>query len=118
MNAKQELLYALKIPHFDISNKKIKCAAVRIEYTPLSDSSKELVDKKMVLKVDHSESEYTEFLESLDFEYDLLNHEFHGNIWFEDGTWLSKDYNTDLWSGEWIYYRYPSIPVECFPSDF
>jgi len=116
MNAKQELLYALKIPHFDISNKKIKCAAVMLETVPFSD--KEPVDKKIALKLDHSDLEYTEFLESLDFEYDQINQEFHGNIWFEDGTWLSKDYDTDLWSGEWIYYRAPSIPVECFPSDF
>ena len=116
MNAKQELLGALEM--FDVSNKKIKCAALRLEYTPFSDSSKELVDRKIALKLDHTDHEYSEFLETLDFDYDQLNHDFHGKIWFEDGTWLSKDYDANLWDGEWTYYSAPRIPVECFPSDF
>jgi len=107
MNAKQELVDALEA--LGVSDKKITCAIVRLETIHFQ------AGKKITLKVNHSESEYAEFLESLDFEYDDLYEDIRGTIWFEGGTWLSKDDDPN-WEG-WVCYRTPNIPMECFPSD-
>lgn len=78
-NAKQELLNAVK------ETAKIKCAFIR--YEKWSDKA-----SQKTLKLNYSENEYNEFLNSLDFSYDdgYRGQELYGTVWLEDGTWLSR----------------------------
>jgi len=90
-NAKKELIKQLK--HLP----KVICAIV-------NDS---------VLKVNHSEKDFEEFLNSLDFEYDegFGTQYVHGMVWLEDGTWLDRlEYDgQESWTHEGV----PEIPEEC-----
>lgn len=98
MNAKKELLETLEA-------KKIKCASItygcyRIE------------EQKINLKVGYNEEQFSEFLSSLDFDYDdgYGTQKLHGIVWLEDGTWLSRgEYDGSEW---WIHNQLPEIPSE------
>lgn len=100
LNARKELLEAVK------DTAKIKCASihcVRFEY--------EASQKTLILN--HSEQNYNEFLNSLDFEYDggYGGQELYGTVWLEDGTWLSRgEYDGSEW---WKHNVLPAIPAEC-----
>lgn len=99
-NAKQELLGAVE------DTAKIKCASIR--YQGLEGKASQIT-----LKVNYSEKEYNEFLNSLDFGYDdgFGIQELYGIVWLEDGTWLSRDeYDGSEW---WIHHVLPDIPAEC-----
>ena len=99
-NAKQELLDAVK------DTAKIKCASIR--YGRWEDEA-----SQKTLKLNHSEEDYNEFLNSLDFTYDdgYGGQELYGTVWLEDGTWLSRgEYDGSEW---WEHNVLPDIPVEC-----
>jgi hypothetical protein len=99
-NAKQELLEAVK------DTAKIKCAS--IAHRRWEDEA-----SKKVLKLNHTNDEYNEFLNSLDFEYDsgYGGQELYGTVWLEDGTWLSRgEYDGSEW---WEHNVLPAIPAEC-----
>jgi hypothetical protein len=99
-NAKQELLNAVK----DIA--KIKCASICYGIWENEASQK-------TLKLNHSENEYNEFLNSLDFDYHdgYGGQELYGTVWLEDGTWLSRgEYDGSEW---WEHNVLPAIPAEC-----
>lgn len=99
-NAKQELLDAVK------DTAKIKCASIR--YGIWGDE----VSQK-TLKLNHSEEDYNEFLNSLDFTYDdgYGGQKLYGTVWLEDGTWFSRgEYDGSEW---WEYNVLPDIPAEC-----
>ena len=99
-NAKKELLNAVK------DTAKIKCASIR--YGSWEDE----VSQK-ILKLNHSEEDYNEFLNSLDFTYDdgYGGQELYGTVWLEDGTWLSRgEYDGSEW---WEHNVLPAIPTEC-----
>lgn len=98
-NAKKELLDAVK------DTAKIKCAS--ISYETWKDESQH------TLKLNHSEEDYNEFLNSLDFTYDdgYGCQELYGTVWLEDGTWLSRgEYDGSEW---WKHNVLPIIPEEC-----
>lgn len=99
-NAKQELLDALK------DTAKIKCASIRHGIWEHTASQK-------TLKLNYSENEYNEFLNSLNFNYDegYGGQELYGTVWLEDGTWLSRgEYDGSEW---WEHNVLPTIPAEC-----
>ena len=100
-NAKDELLMALK------KRSLVKCAHIWLE----DDEAKKLSEH--ILKIRYSGEELSRFLDSLDFMY---NHGYgfqslYGNVWFEDGTWLSRgEYDGSEW---WQYNACPDVPEEC-----
>ncbi len=99
-NAKKELLEAVK------DTAKIKCASIFYE-------GWENEASKKVLKLNHTNDEYNEFLNSLDFEYDsgYGGQELYGIVWLEDGTWLSRgEYDGSEW---WEHNVLPDIPSGC-----
>ena len=100
LNAKEELLEAVK------DTAKIKCASITYRRW-----EKEV--SKKALKLNHTNDEYNEFLNSLDFIYDsgYGSQELYGTVWLEDGTWLSRgEYYGAEW---WKHNTSPDIPSEC-----
>ena len=104
MNAKEELLDTLKL---DKNLDNVKCAYI---YKLDSADGKE---HEAVLKVEYSAEDFEKFLTSLDFTY---NHgygaqELFGNVWFNDGTWLSRsEYDGAEW---WNLIACPEVPEKC-----
>lgn len=99
MTAKKELLGVIK------KKARIKCAIILNgpEYKK---------QKKYILKVNHSDIDLGNFLDSLDFEYDhgYGSQELFGTVWLEDGTWLERgEYDGSEW---WEYKKTPDIPVK------
>jgi len=105
-NAKQELLFALR------GKAPVKCASISkvcFDWESVIDS----LAKDVVLKLNYSESDYAQFLEELDFEYDsgYGAQYLYGTVWLADGTWLSRgEYDGSEW---WGYSILPDIPEEC-----
>lgn len=97
-NARKELLQAVK------NTAKIKCALITygiLEYK---------IEK--VLKLNHTNEQYDEFLNSLDFVYDneYGGQLLYGTVWLEDGTWLSRrEHEGSEW---WEHNVLPDIPRE------
>ena len=102
-NAKEELLDAVK------DTAKIKCASILYEtWEDWEDNT-----SQKTFKLNHSEEDYNEFLNSLDFTYDdgYGCQELYGTVWLEDGTWLSRgEYDGSEW---WEHNVLPTIPEEC-----
>ena len=101
-NAKGELLKILK------DKSPLKCASISKGYYEWDENK-----KKVALKINYSESEYQQFLNDLDFDYDsgYGGQELFGTVWLEDGTWLSRgEYDGSEW---WEHNVLPSIPAEC-----
>lgn len=97
-NAKNEFLNA-------VGDTKIKCAD--IEYGRYEGTI------ELILKVNHTEEDYVNFLKPLDFSYDsgFGGQELFGTIWLEDGTWLTRGkYDGSEW---WEHNILPPIPDEC-----
>lgn len=100
MNAKQEFLDAVR------GTARIICASIYYESWGNEGSQK-------TLKINYSEEDYNEFLNSLDFNYDdgYGLQELHGTIWLEGGAWLTRgEYDGSEW---WEYNYLPDIPEEC-----
>lgn len=96
LNAKKELLEAVK------DTAKIKCASIACG------------GRESILKVNHTNDEYNDFLNSLDFEYysGFGGQELYGTVWLEDGTWLSRgEYDGSEW---WEHNVLPDIPACCY----
>ena len=100
MNAKNELLDKIK------GKTDIKCAVITYGYQ----WHEEKPIPKIMLSVNHTTEEYSNFLQSLDFEYDngYGGQELFGTVWLKDGTWLSRgEYNGSEW---WNHNILPNIP--------
>lgn len=98
-NAKQELLDAVK------DTAKIKCASIR--YGRFEDEA-----TQKTLKLNYSEEDYNEFLNSLDFTYDndFGGKQLYGTVWLEDGAWLTRgEYDGSEW---WEHNVLPAIPTD------
>ena len=94
-NAKEEF-----IKH--VGERTVICAAISIE------------DNKYFLKLNHTEADYSHFLEQLDFSYNngFGRQKLFGTIWYEDGTWSDRgEYDGEEW---WEYRRRPEIPEGSF----
>ena len=66
--------------------------------------------RKIILKVDYSTSDYELFLFNLDFMYDsgYGGQELFGTIWYTDGTWSTRgEYDGSEW---WELHDLPDIP--------
>ena len=101
-NAKKELEQLLE------GKSKVKCATITIEDPYFYEES----CPKFELKVNHTEEEFQEFLESLDFNYDsgFGGQELFGTIWLEDGSWCTRgEYDGSEW---WEHNQLPEIPSE------
>ncbi len=102
-NAKKELEKLLE------GKAKVKCAKITKGYQ----YDHEYQCPEYVLKLNHSEQEYNDFLKSLDFEYDsgYGGQELYGIVWLEDGTWCTRgEYDGSEW---WEHNVSPTIPNEC-----
>lgn len=99
MNAKEEFLRTIQ------GEARVKCAIV--EYNIYWN------DKAVILlKSEYSESDYKEFLNQLNFQYDsgFGGQELFGTIWLEDGTWYTRgEYDGSEW---WEHHKLPEIPIE------
>jgi hypothetical protein len=98
MNAKQELQH-----EFERIGKKPICASIHDGWG--GDGS-----LSITLKKGHTDLEFTEFMDKLDFDYDAGYgaQYIDGTVWFEDGTWLSRgEYDGSEW---WVYLSTPKIP--------
>lgn len=104
MNAKKEF-----IEH--IANRKVKCATIFKE--PMSLMFREQKHPYSVcgnLSIGYCDSEYVDFLTTLDFGYDngFGGQELYGTIWYEDGTWSERgEYDGSEW---WQHNECPEIP--------
>jgi hypothetical protein len=104
MNAKEELLETLKL---DKKLDSVKCAYI---YKFDSDDEKA---HEVVLKEGYSTEDFERFLAALDFTYShgYGTQELFGNVWFNDGTWLSRaEYDGSEW---WNLMVCPEIPEIC-----
>lgn len=100
MNAKQELQR-----EFDRISKKPICALITDGWG--GDGS-----MNITLKKGHTDLEFAEFMNKLDFDYDAGYgaQYIDGTVWFGDGTWLSRgEYDGSEW---WVYLSTPEIPVD------
>lgn len=87
----------------------VVCA--QIYYNPNFFSDEE-ENKGITLRVGHTEQEYQEFLDQLDFTYDdgYGGQELYGKVWLTDGIWLDRgEYDGSEW---WNINQYPEIPDE------
>ena len=103
INAKEELEQFLE------NKAKVKCAEIVIGYQYAGEEE----CPEYVLKVNHSEQEYNDFLKSLDINYynGYGTQELYGTVWLEDNTWLSRgEYDGSEW---WEHNVLPIIPEEC-----
>lgn len=102
INAKDELLYQLEYGF------TIKCAS--LEYY----NSKDVTSKKILLKLSYTQSEYEEFLEIMDFEYenDADYWIFSGEVFFEDGGHLTRQQGME--KEYWSHIPTLRIPTECY----
>ena len=101
MNAREELQHK-----FDRIGKKPMCAIIHRERY---DDDGNII---ALLKKDHTDQEFVEFMNRLDFEYyaGYGSQELFGTVWFEDGTWLDRnEYDGSEW---WVYLSTPEIPVD------
>jgi hypothetical protein len=93
MNAKEELLEELE-------GKRMICAILSYR------------SKKYILKKGYTDSEFTSFIESLDFKYDdgYGSQELDGSVWLEEGLWMTRgEYDGSEW---WDWHKSPEIPEE------
>jgi hypothetical protein len=106
-NAKEELS-----PFLTESN-KVLCATITYEKNGNNYFTTDKGFKKIILKKNYTSTEYEEFLNSLDFNYDCGygGQELFGTVWFENGTWLERgEYDGSEW---WKNCVVPEIPDEC-----
>lgn len=104
-NAKKELLEIVK-------ELKIKCAYIWIDEGYDFDTH-ENTRTVYNLPLNYVKSQYDEFIESLNFNYDagFGGQNLFGNVWFEDETWLERgEYDGSEW---WEHKIAPEIPKEC-----
>jgi hypothetical protein len=96
-NAKQEFLKSVR--------GNVVCATIMHNPSWSDDNA-----KTFILKCGHTQDEYNQFLESLDFEYDSGYglQELFGTVWLEDGMWMERgEYDGSEW---WELRRSPEIP--------
>lgn len=93
----------------EVTEHKLLCA--KIAYDPYATNPE--YKKCFKLRIGFSITEYNNFLNQLDFEYDdsYGAPELFGIIWYEDGTWSERYYGGD---GDecWEYKQCPEIPKE------
>ena len=104
MNAKTEFVdFVAQCP-------PVRCACVyRGDYF---DSDSDRAAATSLLNLGYIPSDYTMFLDSLDFTYDsgYGGQELFGTIWFVDGSWAERgEYDGAEW---WAYKQCPEIPAE------
>ena len=97
INAKEEF-----IQHIQYKNLKVKSAVLvhKVSYGNKIN---------YILKEKYTPSEYENFLNSIDFEYDdgFGRQEIKGCILYEDGTWSDRyEYDGSEW---WAYQKCPTI---------
>jgi hypothetical protein len=105
-NAKQELVSSL-----GSNTNKVICAVVKHSVWDAEESY-----KSFKLLLNHTQEDFTLFLDSLDFDYDngYGLQELYGTVWFNDGTWLQR-WEHDGSEG-WEYITCPEVPTELYPN--
>jgi hypothetical protein len=94
INAKDELLK-------HVGSRIIKCTTLTNGY-----------EVSFRLKCGYAESEYTEFLNHINFKYNnsFGGQNLYGTIWYSDGSWSERgEYDGSEW---WEHRVCPQIPVE------
>ena len=90
----------------EIYGKDVLCAYIYSEKTCWGEDR----DKKAFLRLGFTESDFNQFLESLNYDYDAGygGQEVFGTIWYKDGTWSERgEYDGSEW---WEHKSVPSIP--------
>lgn len=106
MNAKEEFLSS-------ISTRPVKCAV--ISYIPCSlwQDEEAPQSKSINLKVGYNETDWENFLQELDFDYDAGygGQELYGTIWFSaSNKWMTRgEYDGSEW---WEIHSIPEIPQQ------
>lgn len=108
-NAKEELLNAL-----ERTEGVVKCAYIKCQRDSYWDDSDDYIQPApILLKEGYTPTDYTEFLDKLNFEYDAGygGQELYGMVWLmEDHAWLDRgEYDGSEW---WAYSKCPSVPDE------
>lgn len=108
-NAKEEFLAVT-------SHAPVKCAEIAYYPSSLWEMNNETPPASRVLnlKVGWDKNDWTNFLESLDFNYDsgYGGQELYGTVWFEDGTWMTRgEYDGSEW---WNFHTIPEIPEHLY----
>ena len=108
MNAKNELLKVLN--KISKSNQDILCASITHEIYNWDEEDD--IAEKFILKIGYSENELSNFIDSLDFEYDngYGTQYIFGEVLFKDNSWLERE---EYDGSEWWAYRKFLIPDEC-----
>lgn len=104
-NAKEEFLHAVK------NLARVKCAYVWIE--DFDDKVPQKSNEPIVLKLNYTDKDFSEFVNKLDFEYDggYGIQTIYGTVWLEDGTWVNRgEYDGSEW---WEHHKCPDIPEKC-----
>jgi hypothetical protein len=103
INAKEEFLEL-------IGTRKVKCADINYESYGWRLDIVEQLSTQHSLKVGYSPQELSEFIDSLDFEYDsgYGTQELFGTIWFEMREWAEREEYDG--SENWSIKSYPEIP--------
>ena len=109
MNAKEEFLEL-------VGTRKVKCAEINYVDIYFESYVRRFTDKierhntQHSLKVGYSPQELSEFIDSLDFEYDCGygTQELFGTVWFEKREWAEREEYDG--SENWIIKSYPEIP--------
>ena len=105
-NAKEELQSIL-----ERNESVIKCAYITTERNSYWDDDDDYIQSKpILLKEGHTQEEYKEFLQKLNFEDDAGygGQELYGTVWLmEEGTWLERgEYYGSEW---WDYKKCPGV---------
>jgi hypothetical protein len=109
-NAKDELLKHFK--QHGITEFNIKCASVFYD-------RKDDISRRYILPINFTHSEFLQFLENLNFEYQKSwgRRYLYGIIWYLDDTWSERKEEANGDGEEWWEYSFiPPIPIELTPS--
>ena len=106
-NAKEELIKTLKG-----TKSIVKCATIRCERHSYWDDHDNYKRSESIYLIEgYTPTEYEEFLQKLDFEYDAGygGQELYGLVWLmEENTWLERgEYDGSEW---WNFQECPPIP--------
>ena len=108
INAQEELLHIL-----EKTKSVIKCAYIKCERGSYWDDDNYVQPSPVLLKEGHTQEEYKEFLQKLNFEYDAGygGQELFGTVWLmKENTWLERgEYDGSEW---WNYQECPQVPDE------
>ena len=105
INAREQLLDIIRTPV------NLKCASLMFGEDPRWYPDGE--QRKIVLPLNYTHEEVLSFMEQMDFDYGHNGGDLYGTVWLKDGSWLTRDDDSEGFGTHWYYHKAPSIPLEC-----